>query len=157
MLNDFGVSSCSVSFLQWFRDGWSVFFALISAVIFVSLAAPALFGLQNFTQWGGMYDEHWCHADIYSSDPFDVKKPKPKQIRITAGAENRRVFSAPAHNQMSCAVWVRQFCGEKMKDGWTAAWVSPMLRGISFFEKQNACDITSLDSTDTWYFHAPKK
>jgi len=145
-----------VTFPSWFRDGWSVFFALVSLVIFVTLAAPAFFGLQNFTQWGGMYNEHWCHADIYDADPFQ-KEAKPVYVRITAGVDARRVFSSPAHNQLSCTVWVRQFCDEKMKDGWKAVWISPMLRGVAFLEKQNACAISSLDSTDSWYFHAPKK
>lgn len=145
-----------MNFTQWFRDGWSVFFALLSVVIFVTLTAPALFGLQNFTQWGGMYDDHWCHAEIYSSNPF-LPGAKPKQVRITAGQIDRRVFSAPAHNQMTCAVWVRQFCGQKMDDGWEAVWVSPMVRGELFLEEKNVCDLASLSATNSWFFHAPKK
>lgn len=137
---------------EWISDGWSWFFASIAIAIFVTLTAPALFGLQNFTQWGGMYDDHWCHAEAYSSSPYH--SPSPAFEELTAGNMGKsRVYSAPSHNKLSCLAWVKTLCGQKATDGWTIEWVEAKLKGELFLEKNNACDI-SLPGGDRWYFHA---
>ncbi len=138
----------------WFSDGWSIFFTAISVTIFVTFTAPALFGLQNYTQWGGMYDDHWCHAQVYTVDPY--KNPGAKRDEITAGDMGQpRVYSAPSHNRLTCLVWVKTFCGQRSKDGWLIGWVEPKLQSQLYLGPRNACTI-SLPGTERWYFHAQR-
>ena len=141
---------------MWIRDGWSVFFALISLAMVVTLVAPAAFGFQNFTQWGGMYDDHWCNVDLYSADPAKAPKGELKHKQVTAGGDGRRVYSAPAHNRMTCLVWARTLCNKPV-DNWKAEWVSPMLQSQKYLAKVNACDIQLPSETESWFIVLPDK
>jgi hypothetical protein len=58
-----------VTLKTWLRDGWFLFSVCFSAAIFVTLVLPAPFGLQNFTQWGAMYDDRWCTVHQFESNP----------------------------------------------------------------------------------------
>ena len=132
-------------------DGWSNFFAIVLVAVTVTLVMPALFGLQNFTQWGGMYDDHWCNAKVYAENPYEF--PNTKSEQVTAGMGEPRVYSTPGHNRMTCLVWVRTLCKTKAKDGWTITWVEPKLQSQFFLGEENACDL-SLPGTERWFFHA---
>lgn len=137
---------------DWISDGWSWFFAAVAVTMFMTMTAPALFGFQNFTQWGGMYDDHWCHAEVYSDDPRI--SPPPLHDEMTAGDMGQpRVYSAPSHNRMTCLVWVRTLCGQKSKDGWIITWIEPKLQSELYLGKKNACSMW-LPGTERWYFHA---
>jgi hypothetical protein len=138
---------------MWIRDGWSVFFGLVSVTMFVTLVAPAAFGLQNFTQWGGMYDDHWCNVDLYSADP---KAKGVQHVMVTAGGDGRRVYSAPAHNRMTCTVWAHTLCGTKTAAGWTVEWASPLLQSQKYLGTRNLCDLELPPETADWFFLVPK-
>lgn len=139
-----------MTFRDWFRDGWFLFFAFISAVMVVTLVMPAAVGLQNFTQWGGMYDDHWCVINAYDKNPHAYSDAKHVQFSIGDG---RRVFSSPAHNRKSCVAAVQIFCGQPSTEGWTMAWIEPTLKTERFLGEQNACD-PALPVIRHWFFHA---
>jgi len=142
---------------MWIRDGWSVFFGLISLVTVVTLIAPAAFGLQNFTQWGGMYDDHWCNVDLYSGNPKTTPKAELKHQLIVSGGNGHRVYSAPAHNRLTCTVWAKTLCGTEMDKGsWKVMWVVPMLQSQKYLGTRNPCDLNLPPETADWFFTVPK-
>lgn len=130
----------------WLRTGWTLFFALMSASTLVFFVIPFAFGLQHFNQWGGMYDDRWCHADFYSGDPVAAGTQKET---VNAGEyKTKRVYSAPAHNQLTCLLWAQAQCGTKSNAGWTIVSAHPYLRGKRF--PGDACSF-ALPKTSFWF------
>lgn len=118
--------------------------------MFVCFVTPAFFGLQNSTQWGGMYDNHWCHAELFSRDPGVHQSKQPLRRRIVTAGYTSRVYSSPAHNRMTCLVWSRTYCGKKDPNGWAIAWVNPVLQAQEYINGANACDL-DLPGTEDWF------
>ncbi len=139
-----------MTFRDWLHDGWFLFFAFISVVMSVTFVAPAAFGLQNFTQWGGMYDDHWCIVNAYDANPHDNPNARSYQVSIGDG---RRVFSSPAHNRKSCLSAVQIFCGLPSTEGWIMSWIEPTLKGEKFLGELNACD-PNMTTIPHWFFNA---
>ncbi len=129
---------------------WPLFFGCFSVALLVFLVVPAVFGLQNFNQWGGMYDEHWCYVDMYSGHPKD-DDPPPRHEQQSAGfTGTSRVFSGPMNNEKTCLMWARSRCGKKSTDGWTILWAVPTLKGHAFTHGKNVCDL-SLPDSSPWF------
>ena len=133
---------------QW---GWSVFFGALSILIIVCFVLPASFGLQNFSQWSGMYDDHWCHVDLYSGNPHVITGSALKVMTVNAGEVNtRRVYSSPTHNQASCLMWAKTRCGRKTSEGWRSLWVDPSIKGRHFIAPHSACEVR-MDTRLPWF------
>lgn len=114
------------------------------------MAAPPLFGLQNFTQWGGMYTNNWCTVQLGDSNPID--NPAAKTEDVLAGkVTTRYVWSYPMHNATSCLVWGRKYCGRTATAGWTVTWVRPYFKGTYYMDPNNACDLPLPVSYSTWF------
>jgi hypothetical protein len=102
---------------------------------------PVTFGLQNFNQWGGMYDEHWCYVTMYSANPHVVTGALLQTETQSAGdTGTSRVYSGPMANQTSCLMWTLSRCGKKAQGGWTVTYADPYLKGVHFLYGRNACD-----------------
>lgn len=100
---------------------------------------PPVFGLQNFVQWGAMYDDRWCSVHQYESNPH-VEGNDPRHEMIVVGRDTARVYSAPTHNRVSCLAWARTRCGSVTKEKWDVTWVEPELQGQRYLGERNACD-----------------
>lgn len=125
-----------------FPLSWPVFFCIIAVMIAVVLAVPAAFGLQNFNQWGGMYDDHWCYVDMYSDNPHVVTGALLKFETQSAGdTGTSRVYSGPMANESTCLAWTLSRCGKKSQGGWIIRYADPYLKKHHFMEGQNACDV----------------
>lgn len=130
---------------------WPIFFLLMVALTIVFFALPPLFGLQNFNQWGGMYDEHWCYAEMYDHNPHVVTGAMLKFERQNAGdTGTQRVYSGPMNNQNSCLMWAHSRCGKKSTDGWLIRWIEPALKGKHFIGGKNVCDLPLAHETP-WF------
>jgi hypothetical protein len=139
----------------WFRDGWSVFFAAVCVVIFFFFVIPSAIGLHSSTQWGGMYDDRWCHADFSSGNPNEAADPPVQTETWNVGeTATQRVYSTPMHSKLSCAVWVKSRCGLPSQAGWIIRWADPSFRGEHFLNGENVCDDSSLPDSSIWYPHA---
>ncbi len=134
-----------------FMRPWSIFFLLVTVTIVVTMMVPAAFGLQNVTQWGGMYTDAWCSVHLYDGDPYG--DPVPASEQIWAGRIGT-VWSVPMFNQAMCLVWARKFCGNKSPGGLAVRWVDPIYKGKKYFEPKNPCALDLPPSYD-WFQYAP--
>lgn len=124
--------------------GWPAFFCFMAVMTAVVLVVPAMFGLQNFNQWGGMYDEHWCNVTMYSDNPHLVTGALLKVETQSAGhTGTSRVFSGPMANESTCLMWTLSRCGKRSQEGgWIIRYADPYLKGHHFLDGQNACDFS---------------
>lgn len=133
---------------------WSLFFLGVSAAVVAAMMLPTLFGLEKYTQWGGMYTDSWCRTWVYSGDP-NTGGPVSSELVVASTVGPPPVFSASMHNHAICAMWARTVqCGRVTKAGWTVRWVSPELKGVRFLGPRNACDIP-LDPHAEWFRPQP--
>jgi predicted metalloprotease with PDZ domain len=123
----------------------------MSVVIFVFLAAPQVFGFQNFVQWGGMYDDRWCTVHQYDKNPHT--STDARMSTVVPGSEMLRVYSAPTHNRQTCLARSRMYCGKTTKEGWPIVWVEPEFQGVTYMGDANVCDIND-PSLDYWFYDA---
>lgn len=133
---------------------WDIFFTSITVIVVVTLMIPAAFGLQNFTQWGGMYTNSWCSVWVYQSSPYVVGSeniPKERQVAgMTDGS--RFVWYGNQHNEQTCALWARTRCGRASAAGWTIHWVVPVFKEKFFLGQGNACDVQPPNSFDWFHY-----
>ena len=132
------------------RNVWSVFFGIFTVLILVTFVFPASFGMQSFTQWGGMYDDHWCNVDLYSSDPQSTPADTLRHEFRAAGRGHTFVYSIPTHNMHSCMVWAHTLCGRTTADGWIISWISPMFQGVHYVDPVNLCAVSL---PDDWFVY----
>ncbi len=135
---------------------YPLFFCVMSVLILITLVIPAPFGLQNYNQWGGMYDEHWCQIDASSRDPHAQSSSVLLQSSTEyAGFTNtRRVYSGPMNNERTCFEWAKSRCGKQSSNGkFTIQFIIVSLKGRTFFDEQNIC--TMIDpSVFPWFGRA---
>jgi len=131
------------------------FFFVVVVIIVVTMMLPGIFGLQHFTQWGGMYTNSWCKVQIADKDP--LLHTDARSEHIMAGLVTRSVWSFPMHNEESCVVWSRRYCGKQAKDGWTITWVRPHYKNEYFLDPNNACDLALPASTAIWFTDVSKE
>lgn len=114
--------------------------------------APHALGLQNFTQWGGMYTDGWCTVTLSSAPLKSPRETTPEEILTKQVQANttRAVWYASMHNELTCLTWGRTHCGKTTADGWVALGAYPYFRQKFLFEEQNICDIPP-DETLTWF------
>lgn len=131
---------------------WSTFFGMVTVWIVVTMIVPKFFGLQHFSQWAGMYTDSWCNVRIYSADP--ESGPDVKNENIMAGmTRTQPVWSAPMHNETSCAIWAqRNLCNRMSQGGWEVKWASPYFKTRYYLEPKNVCEMT-IDSSFDWFRH----
>lgn len=135
---------------------WSVFCIGFSALLVVGLMIPRFFGLQNFTQWAGMYVDGWCGVNVYSDNPFATPPAANVQHEtFFAGAVHAmNVFDPPQFNEQTCVMWAKTRCGKPSPEGkWNVTYVVPTLKKKQFLGKTNICDL-SVDS-DSWFDFTP--
>jgi hypothetical protein len=120
---------------------YPIFFCAMSILITITLIIPAPFGLQNYNQWGGMYDEHWCQIDASSRDPHDQSSSIPLQSATEyAGFTNtRRVYSGPMNNERTCFEWAKSRCGKQSNSKFSIQFIIVSLKGRKFLNEQNIC------------------
>jgi hypothetical protein len=152
---------CTSTLVQRYNDVpkpskyYPLFFSVLSLLIVITLIIPAPFGLQNYNQWGGMYDEHWCQIDAYSRNPHDQASVVPLQSATEyAGFTNtRRVYSGPMNNERTCFEWAKSRCGKQVEKGFLINFIIVSLKGRKFLNEQNIC--TMIDpNAFPWFDHA---
>lgn len=127
------------------------FFCFTGIAIIVFFIFPHAFGLQNYNQWGGMYDEHWCNLDVYDGDPTSDRRAPI--VTISAGfTETSRVYSGPMNNETTCLMWSRSRCGTRTQQGINISWAVPYLKGRRFNGERNVCD-SPLPDPSPWFKH----
>ncbi len=126
--------------------GWNLFFGIVTVITIVTMMIPNVFGLEGFTQWGGMYVDGWC--SIYVSEaPLD-QEPDAANIEIREDEIN--VWYTPMHSAKSCVAWAHSWCGQPSPEGWPIVAAYAYHRG-SYLE--NDIDICSLPDRASfrWY------
>lgn len=132
---------------------WYIFFGAISFIIVSTMMIPSVFGLQSFTQWGGMYTDSWCNATVYSGHPEDPGV-QSKWFTVAKDQTTVAVWSSPMHNQTTCAMWFREvLCGRTVPEGWKVVWVKPNYKHQEYMGDNNACDI-KLELHAPWFRNA---
>ncbi len=122
--------------------GWHCIFLGMFLIIVVTLMLPSLFGLQNFTQWGGMYSNAWCNARVFDGNPHGAHAVYLTESQ-TAGTTDgtRLVWYGNQHNQETCAYWARTRCGRLSSKGFIIRWVTPVFKGKEYLGTFNACEL----------------
>jgi hypothetical protein len=116
-------------------------------VIITTMMVPRAFGLQGFTQWGGMYIDGWCHVAVTSA-PIDPEAPMPEgvmreELLASSHPVTTIVWFAPMHTSETCTQWGASFCSTPAPDGgWRVEGAYPYFRGAFTHDKTNACDRT---------------
>ncbi len=137
--------------VQLHRSAWSVFFTIFTVLIVTTLMLPGVLGMQSFTQWGGMYDDHWCTADLYSENPNGAPADRLRHEYVAVGdGVAPRVYSVPSHNPQTCLMWLKMLCGKPSKEGWIIRWVRPVFQKNPYLDPQNACDVPT-DTSLEWF------
>lgn len=94
---------------------WNVFFGIVTVFISTALMLPSVFGMQDLGQWGGMYIDGWCSAEIISIQTV-------KSIEAPALATSTDIitggYKVTMHNKKSCIAWVQSWCNQERKKGW---------------------------------------
>lgn len=132
---------------------WSVFFSIITMVIVTTMVVPRVFGLQSFTQWGGMYVNGWCTALLSSDAPWAAGVQTES---VTAGTTRTSpVWSAPQYNLGTCALWARSLCDKRSHAGWQVKWARPYFRDSYFLGSHvNVCAVP-LPPDYSWFSDVP--
>lgn len=110
---------------------------------------PAAFGLQHFTQWGGMYSDSWCTIQLADKNPMEHADAQIENV--TAGLVTRAVWSYPMHNKRTCAVWGRKYCGRTAQGGWSVSWVRPHFKGEFYMDPDNMCAVHIPATFSSWF------
>ena len=124
---------------------WNLFFGTVSVLIITTLIVPHFFGLQNFTQWGGMYTDGWCSIFIASEETRNFADPpshvKTKHIQ---GPSTSIVWYAPMQSEETCIAWAQSHCNTVQEEGWSARAISAYFRQRYLFEGKNVCAMTKM-------------
>gem|GEM_PF-4046942 len=127
-----------------------IFFFCISVLIVITLMVPGAFGLQHFTQWGGMYSNSWCRIQVSDKNPLGNRDARTEDV--TAGLVTQSVWSYPMHNRKTCAVWGKKHCGKTApQGGWEVTWVRPFYKNQYYLDPENVCDVTMPASYSSWF------
>jgi hypothetical protein len=122
-------------------------FSVIAVLIVTTMMTPNLFGLQSFTQWGGMYVDGWC--SVYTKAvPTETQETPPKSkdpIEYFSCPTTRVAWFAPMHNQRSCILWAQSWCGREHRLGWKITEVYPYYRRKYLLGNTNVCTLPSPD------------
>lgn len=110
--------------------------------IVVSLMLPSVFGLQNFTQWGGMYTNAWCVATVFDRDPYGSDGNASSETQTAGTTDGTRiVWYGNQHNEETCAYWARTRCGRFAAKGFVIRWATPVFKEREYLGRLNACDL----------------
>lgn len=125
---------------------WNPFFATVSIVIVTTMILPSAFGMQQFTQWGGMYVDGWCNVVVSPQSLLDDPKAETFEIR----EDQHNVWFTPMHNEESCIAWAHSHCGTTAPPGWT------IVSAYAYFRSHylvNDADICALEPRPSfqWY------
>ena len=125
---------------------WHAFFGLVTATIVATMVMPGAFGLQGYTQWGGMYEDGWCYVRV-ARMPAELD---PAAETFEVREDQHDVWYTPMHNPASCVAWARSWCGNEAPNGWMVAAAYAYHRG-AFLE--NGADVCSLPDRPSfrWY------
>lgn len=131
---------------------WNIFFSIVTVVIVTTMVMPRFFGLQSFTQWGGMYTDGWCSAHTAAESTVDLGRPPTKEEaeEFFGSPTTRSVWSAPMQNLESCLRWGQSWCGKEHRPGWRIYHVQPYFRGEYPWEYTNVCDLPQPDPP--WFY-----
>lgn len=135
---------------------WHIFFACITAVIVVAMMLPAFFGLQEFTQWGGMYTDGWCAVNAESAVVANAKDPLPpgaEMKRILAGDMQREpiVWYPPMQSEQTCIAFARSWCGVQAPGTtWKVQSAFPFFRGAFLVHEKDICALPNIPSF-SWF------
>lgn len=122
--------------------GWHWFFFGTFSVIVMTLMLPALFGLQNFTQWGGMYSNAWCTARVFDANPYSANAVYLSEFQTAGTTDGTRiVWYGNQHNEETCAYWAKTRCGRTAANGFVIRWVIPVFKEREYLGRLNACDL----------------
>lgn len=125
---------------------WHAFFGLVSVVIIVTMMLPHAFGLEGYTQWGGMYVDGWCNVVISRERLEDVPDAETYEIR----EDQHNVWYTPMHSPRSCVAWARSWCTNVAPNGWTVAAAYAYHRGTYLADSADVCSLPD-DPTFRWY------
>jgi len=131
---------------------WPGFFMFLAVIIPTTMIVPQFFGLQNFTQWGGMYTSGWCTAHLFSEAVSEPSKRPPKGVlrdRMDSPT-TQPAFGATMHSRETCIAWGRSFCDRPSHEGWIAQAVYPNFRKSYPLGNTNVCDLPP-DSSLAWF------
>jgi len=121
------------SFVMPMRRTWSYLFAVVTVIIVVTMVVPGFFGLQSFTQWGGMYVGAWCNVEFRPSTP-------------DGGGGEKEHVRAPQHNSRTCVMWARDRCGKVSGKGWVVSFAHPTMNAEEILGVgANVCDLPPAD------------
>lgn len=126
---------------------WHPFFGFVSVVIVTTMMLPQVFGMQHFTQWGGMYVDGWCSAVVAPVSLLDKPGGETYEIR----ENDKNVWYTPMHNEESCVAWVRSHCGIVAPPGWKAVSAYAYFRGKYL---ENDDDICALPARPSFHWYA---
>ena len=93
---------------------WQIFFGFVTAVIVATMVMPNAFGLEGYTQWGGMYVDGWCNVITAPVSLSDDPGSPTYEIR----EDQHNVWFTPMHSPRSCVAWARSWCGQTSPAGW---------------------------------------
>lgn len=110
------------------------------------MLAPGAFGLEGYTQWGGMYVDGWCSVMV-SQTPLDIDaNAETFEIR----EDQQDVWYTPMHSPRSCVAWARSWCGHTAPNGWTVAAAYAYHRGAYLERDTDVCSLPDRPSFQ-WY------
>jgi hypothetical protein len=131
-----------------------MFFGACLLVIVTCFMVPRMFGLQFFTQWGGMYTDGWCSveaSDVRTATAEERGKGGVTE-RILAGdiATWKLVWFPPMHRADTCVAWAHSWCGKKSPKGMTIVSTFPYYRGQFLADGLDVCQLRP-DPAFRWF------
>ncbi len=125
---------------------WNLFFGFVAIAIMTTMMAPNVFGMQQFTQWGGMYVDGWCI--LRASKVSLLDEPGAPTLEIREDSHN--VWFTPMHNEESCLAWAHSFCGTVSSEGWTIVSAYVYFRSHYLLDDADVCALPPRPSF-RWY------
>jgi hypothetical protein len=124
---------------------WRRMFLGAGILLITTMMLPEAFGLQSFTQWGGMYANRHCQVRFTGTH-----REIDDQGRLQTWAGTPKTFPAwfvPMHNEETCVAWARKhYCELRTVD---AVYVTLRQKPVS-----DGIDVCTLDGeNDDWFSH----
>lgn len=126
---------------------WDIFLGICVVAVVTCLMIPRFFGLQYFTQWGGMYTDGWCsvEASDVRAATAEERGRGGRTERVLAGDLQswRLVWFPPMHRAETCVAWARSWCGKTSPKGMPIVSVFPYFRREFLSKGLDVCQLPS--------------
>lgn len=118
------------SLQNYHHKRWRGLFLTAALLVVITMMMPKVFGLQGFTQWGGMYVDRQCVVRFTGSHREYDTYGLPQ-----TWAHSPKTFPAwfrPMHNQQTCVAWARQhFCAlDTVNSVYVTMFGQPLRKGM---------------------------